>query len=258
MRPERTAIYIPQAWDSRFFGFPVARIDAEELSTTTAIDALARAADDGYRLVYWFGSPHQQLPEDVLSAFTGKLVDQRAVFRRPLFSDRDPVARYRDGLVLATHPVGKASDSLVRLALKAGEWSRFRVDPLFPQNLFESLYAHWIDRCARTEIADAVLVVMPPDALERTRGMVTIAVDGNVGSIGLLAVDESLRGRGWGRALVDCGHEHMQMRGCTSASVTTQLANGSACALYEGAGYALAQTQNIYHFWPSEGGHRVR
>ena len=80
--------------------------------------------------------------------------------------------------------------------------------------------------------------------------MVTVAVEGRAGRIGLIAVDAALRGRGLGGVLLRAAHQFMVRRGCDHALVTTQRDNVPACRLYEQAGYVIDTARNVYHFWP--------
>ncbi len=247
-------ILAPAEWDSRCFGFPVARITAETAPATAVAEALARALRRGYRLVYWAGLPTRNLPGEVLQSFAGNLVDRKVTFRRDLTdADRDGPLRLPPDVVVTAFPRGPASAALVDLAIASGGHSRFRVDARFPPSAFEELYRTWIERSARGEIADAVLVVTPATDANDIGGMVTIAIEGTepqCGRIGLIAVHARLRGRGLGGVLLQAAHQYMARRGCHRALVTTQLDNVSACRSYEHAGYVADTTRNIYHFWP--------
>lgn len=64
-----------------------------------------------------------------------------------------------DGSVSIVPYTAAAPDSeLLSLALNSGEFSRFKLDPLFSAELFEKLYTRWITRSVRKEIAWQVLV----------------------------------------------------------------------------------------------------
>jgi GNAT superfamily N-acetyltransferase len=100
-------------------------------------------------------------------------------------------------------------------------------------------------------LADVVLTAADPGE-EEPLGMVTATAANDSATIGLIAVAEQKRGRGWGRRLMRAAHRWMRDRGAVSATVTTQLANHSACRLYESCGYHLHEVRHWYHFWPTE------
>jgi dTDP-4-amino-4,6-dideoxy-D-galactose acyltransferase len=121
-----------------------------------------------------------------------------------------------------------------------------------PAGAFESLYRTWTARSATGELADTLLVAAPPGREGEPLGLVTIAIDGPAGQIGLIAVRDEARGRGVGSMLVAAAHRRMLARAAWRATVVTQLDNAAACRLYERSGYRLADLRNFYHFWPGE------
>jgi dTDP-4-amino-4,6-dideoxy-D-galactose acyltransferase len=244
-------ILTPLAWDTQSFGFPVARVTSAAARPAEVAKALATAKAQGIRLVYWSSSPQQALPADILARFGGALVDRRATFRRDLVTtEGPPPLAALPGLAARVYTKGPASPALERLALAAGQHSRYRVDPRFPAAAFERLYGTWIERSAQGEIADAVLVLTPVADAADLLGMVTVGVEGPAGRIGLIAVDARARGQGLGRALMSLAHQWFVRRPCPTALVTTQLDNGPACSLYRSAGYQLDTLQHVHHFWP--------
>jgi ribosomal protein S18 acetylase RimI-like enzyme len=245
-RPRLTAL----EWDSQHFQFPVARIEGDAVAPDDLAGLLVQARAAGVRLVYWNGPPEGGLPPELLARFDGALVDRKVTLTRPLDGNPPPPGESpRGACLIRAWPRGLASDSLVRLAVAAGERSRFRVDPRFPPALFESLYVRWIQRSTNGEIADAVLAALEPHSQEPL-GLITVAGKAGVGHIGLLAVDGRARGCGLGSALLAAAHVFMVARGYSSASVVTQGDNEPALRLYDRAGYHIAVQSNVHHFWP--------
>lgn len=246
----------PQDWDTHHFRFPVARIEGDAVAADDLAALLTRARAAGVRLVYWNGPPEVVPPPELLDRFGGALVDRKVTLTRPL----DGAPPKREGSLIRLWPRGPAPDALVRLAVAAGERSRYRVDRHFPPALFESLYVRWAERSTRGEIADGVLVALDP-AGQQPLGLITVAAKSGVGHIGLVAVDGAVRGAGLGSALLAAAHAFMAARGCGAASVVTQGDNGPALRLYDRAGYRPAARTDVYHFWPAgplEEGHDER
>jgi ribosomal protein S18 acetylase RimI-like enzyme len=148
---------------------------------------------------------------------------------------------------IAEHPCGSASNAMKRLAIAAGDYSRFAVDPRFPAEAFQRLYETWIERSARREIAHVVLTALAGQ--DDVLGLVTIATAVEKCCIGLIAVDEAHRGAGVGRALMVAAQQWMQQHGGQVATVVTQADNVPACRLYEHCGYHVVQQDNTFHFW---------
>jgi dTDP-4-amino-4,6-dideoxy-D-galactose acyltransferase len=244
----------PLDWDSRHFGFPVARITAPDLDDGALAKVLRTARRNAAVLVYWATRSERPVSELLLREFSGTQVDRKATFvaEPPLVAPRVPGAE-PPSFRFWEYPRGPASEQLVMLAIGAGVLSRFNVDPRFPRDKFESLYATWIKRSTRGELADVVWVASRIGDDAALVGMVTVSVSGAAGQINLISVLDSARGRGVGRLLMEGAHHWLIGQGATRASVVTQLANQPACRLYKQAGYTLRDVERYYHFWPQDG-----
>jgi dTDP-4-amino-4,6-dideoxy-D-galactose acyltransferase len=239
----------PRLWDSEFFGFPVGEINGRELDEGPLADALVEAQHAGFALVYWQSDAGREVSTRLLERFRGQLVDRRRRYRLSVTGEGVSLASEggSSSHEVAEHAIGPASDELAQLAIAAGEFSRFRVDPRFPPVLFEALYRTWIERSTLHEIADAVLVARSDAGVS---GISTLSTHASCGTIGLISVREDRRGQGVGRALMAASHRWLADRGIREASVATQESNQRACGLYERCGYRVAERSLIYHFWP--------
>lgn len=238
-------------WDSRAFGFPVARLDGPDLGEAGLEAALGAAGRDGYHLVYWTTRPDRAVAPGLLERRGGRLVDTKVTYRRDELDLPGPPAALAPDLIIAEVPPGPASPALRDLGIAAGLYSRFHVDPRFPDRLFRALYETWIERCCRRELAATVLAAVPAAGGDPV-GVVTVAVEGGEGQIGLIAVSEAARGRGVGSALMEAAHDAMRARRARRAAVVTQQSNRAACRLYERHGYRLGDCSHYYHFWTAE------
>lgn len=241
-------------WECGHFGYPVARLDLSGRDDAALANALELARRQGFRLVVWPANGDRHLPQDILNGFGGALVDRKATFSRSLAeasgSHGAPAPSLECSVVPYTSRV--VSAELYELAISAGAYSRFRLDPHFSQQQFEAMYRVWIERSVNREMADAVLVATTDGSgasNERLAGMVTVAESAGVGKIGLIAVSASSRGKGIGSSLLWAAHQWMQERGARQTRVVTQLDNSKACRLYERGGYSLSALEHIHHFW---------
>ena len=200
-------------------------------------------------LVYWAAEPGRMIPQSLLDEFGGLLVDRKATFQanlRPLGTEIRALASCR----ITEHPRSEPSPGVVRLAVAAGGYSRFRLDRRITDHAFQTMYEVWITRSTSGELADSVLVANPPDDAGDPLGLITLSVGGRVGTIGLVAVATEARGQGIGSALIDAAHRSMAQRGASTSIVVTQLENKPACRLYKSFGYRLGKISSFYHFWP--------
>lgn len=239
------AAVTPLVWDSEFFGFRVAKVNLQH----GAVDAAAwRAAiaESACRLCYVF--THDAASDAVAAELGATLVDRRTLLRRAL-----PAQAAAEGHDGTGDDVATAADlpQVRSLALQSAQFSRFRVDPAMPTDAWVRMYERWADNSVSGSLADAVLVAKIDDEVA---GMLTVSARDGEGTIGLFAVDEAARGRGFGTALLARGAAWFTQRGCGSASVVTQGDNLGAQRVYERAGYAIADVTNVYHLWMSSAG----
>lgn len=257
----RPAEIVPLAWDTQQFGFPVARLQAAGLATSEIECLIGSAQAAGIEMLVVTMGAQEELAEETLYRFGGILADDKVTFERRLADDAPlrlaaSTDRYDEQACIGPCELDeyladeRLAAELLGLSLASGQYSRFRVDRRFPRSAFETLYRLWIERSVRRELADVVLVARAADRHSALAGMITVAVAGQVGTIGLVAVAEAARGQGIGTRLIEAAHNEMRRRGAGTARVVTQLVNRPACGLYRRAGYRLAATERIYHFWP--------
>lgn len=231
-------------WDSDFFGISIARIDCDGQATSELKEELHRLRECGCRLVYWFG-PETGSPTDAeLASLGGTVVDRRTLYSQDL-RGRD-LSRGKSDAEVEILEQATITPNLLQLGVAAGRYSRFRIDPRFGEERYQKLYQRWIRACVEGELADAVLVTRDEG---RERGLVTVKCSEGEGSIGLIVVEESARGRRLGTALVGAALDYFASRGCERARVVTQGANHPACRMFEASGFAVETVERVCHFW---------
>ena len=232
-------------WDSKFFGFRVGMIVPEKLNKVRLNRALDDLQRQKVRLVYW--ASDSNCPDSMFAGLSlgGQLVDKKVVF---LLDHRTLQDRSCLRAKQITEFEGRtATQELETLAIQSGELSRFNRDRRISRDRFEELYRTWVRRSVAKEIADAVQVIRSKS--DKVAGMVTVGRQGDRGDIGLVAVDPSCRGKGYGRMLVNAAVDHFCERSLRFSQVVTQSENKPACRLYEAVGYRLESCQNFFHFW---------
>lgn len=233
-------------WDTQFFGFGVGCILPAELNELELSKILQSLRADGYRLIYWRLLSGQQESSCVAKAQGGFLAAEQLTYARELTglaeTQKTYSAQYRCIPYLEETPDAE----MITLAIQAGEYSRFRRDPIFPRASYEKLFTTWITRSVKREIAREVLVIKNSGD---TLGMITLGNCGDRGDIGLVAVAESARGVGVGRALVSAANNYFVQRNYTHSQVVTQRENVAACRLYEACGYHIEKSENVFHYW---------
>lgn len=231
-------------WDSEFFGFAVGRLSGPVTSDQDLARALASGATQGIRLAYGQCRHGDEAAAALCLLQGGRRVDTKHTYALALAGVPAPQPTPEPDRALANDPCDRRR--VRSLAWQSAQYSRFRVDPDMPPRAWRRLYTAWAHNSLNGQFADAVLV-------ERRHGdvvgMVSVSVRQGRGSIGLLAVDTQHRGQGLGQRLLEAARGYCISAACGTLEVVTQGDNLSACGLYERAGYALADAQDVFHFW---------
>lgn len=219
-------------WDSDFFGFRVGRLihKISPLSYSSPDDMLS------YDLVYLFS-------EVPLNGMESNLMDEKVTYE--MAGDIAATTENRNGFIIV--PVNMLSDELEQLAYESGQWSRFFIDQRIQTEKAKELYRLWITNSLNGSIADLVLGCYDTQGI--ILGFITLKHLNDYISIGLIAVDSAIRGKGIGRLLVNSAKKMAAERGVTKIEVVTQKKNEQACAFYEKAGFSVKKVEYIYHIW---------
>ncbi|MEP7165234.1 MAG: GNAT family N-acetyltransferase [Ferruginibacter sp.] len=229
-------------WDSSFFGYPVAKVIAKKISADDLERIMNEAGNKGIRLLYLFTDPADEISLLAAKAGNAMLVDQKITFHIKI--DASVVTAVDSHIEQFTSPYPSAQ--LVNLSIQSGSHSRYKIDRGFKNNEFEKLYLAWIENSVNKKIADHTFVYME-DGLEL--GFVTLKIRDTHGQIGLIAVDETSRGKSIGKKLVSAVISLLHEKKITDLEVATQIDNADACNFYKKVGFSGIKTENIYHIW---------
>ena len=229
------------SWDSTFFK---KRIGQARILSADSLDALARQLPEEQRFdCVYLRAPGKALADGLQRRLpeAGQPYEKRIYERKLLSGPSEPVPDW-----VVPLPDNRPREALYELALASGHASRFTLDPRFHDSA-PAYFRAWIDNSLCGDRADHLWVAQKGG---RTSGLVTLKLSG-VAEIGLLAVGEDFRGQGLGGALLaaaeTCAHEHGHHR----LLISTQGENKSGVSFYEKAGYTIAETEYIFHYWLS-------
>jgi dTDP-4-amino-4,6-dideoxy-D-galactose acyltransferase len=230
-------------WDTEFFGVKTGRLLPVNIDQATLANALADARKEGYGLLYWFAKTNVS-NHAAATTNGGFLADSKRTYVHALENLRpmDLTVNW----FIESYREPEPDVELIRLALAAGEHSRFLRDPRFGRDAFERLYREWIRKSVRRELAEEVLFV---EDFGQKRAMLTLGLRMGRPDIGLVATAADYRGRGMAGDLVRASLVWAINRHYREAQVLTQAQNTGACRFYEALGYTVEKEENVYHFW---------
>ena len=167
-----------------------------------------------------------------------RLMDIRIELRRPATADAvDGVRPAREGDREALRYIARSSHRI----------TRFYADPGFPDARCDALYETWIAQ-SLDGWAEQVLVAEVDGA---PAGYVSCHLDeaAQLGSIGLIAVDERRRGGGIGVLLARAAVGWCTSHGAQTMSVVTQARNTQALRTFERVGFVVHGVGVWFHKW---------
>ncbi len=225
-------------FDSRLFGYKVARLKTTENITNT----LQELKKNGFRLAYAFVDPSDKEANRQAKKNHGILVDQKITY-----GVKNNLPENEGTPEVFLYQKKKATIELLSLALQSGVYSRFFVDTHFTHGEYKKMYTMWLKKSLNRDIAFGTVVHL--DAEKKVRGFMTLAAKDGQGSIGLLAVDSEYRRQSIGKKLLCEAFRQFDQKKLNVVTVTTQKVNKEACSFYEKFGFRLLKAQYVYHFW---------
>jgi len=223
-------------WDSDFFGLRIGRVDLQTQADAAELEKRHEELKQQYDLLYVFDAYAVGF-----EAKGSRLVDEKILYSKPC----EPRKQYSD---ISFFRGQAPSDDLYRLALVSGGYSRFKLDERLPDGSYERLYNRWIENACPVEGTNKqILTFLNADGV--VKGMITIDYQGELGHIGLVAVDNDVQHQGIGGKIMSTLDGYLFEQGVKTLEVPTQKANFDACRWYEKNGFAVQSKTPVYHWW---------
>ena len=233
----------PLAWDSTFWGFPVAKLNDSRLTRESLRGALDWAAREKTRCLYFAADASDGETLRLASEGGFRFVNVRLDMEKHLaggFEGESTALGIR---------ISRAADlvAIKDIARYSHGNTRFFKDISFDRTRAAELYAKWIERDAREHV---VLVFTMSDNAKTIVGYVTCQIEApGTGRIGLIAVAREVRGKGLGCELVKAALRWFGDRSIMTVCAATQACNVPALRLYESAGFKARESRVWLHWW---------
>jgi dTDP-4-amino-4,6-dideoxy-D-galactose acyltransferase len=231
---------LPLNWDTNFFGYEVAQVIFDQFGDNFLENLLRDIKFKNIRLTYFFASPLDLKLNEHIEKIGGILVDQKTVYAKTTH------AHVAFSNHITEYGEVTPSERLVELGLQAGIFSRFNTDKNFNNHEFERLYKEWLVNSVNKKIAFKTLISLSGSEIT---GLTTMGKKDNYADIGLVAVDQSYRGKGIGTDLIKFADNIAFELKFETIKVVTQLQNRGACRLYEKCNFKIDRITNVYHYW---------
>jgi len=222
-------------WDSLFFNKKIGEIEFEDINQSSS-------SLNEFDLIY---SKQQEEAIFVIDDFEHTYTETKVIFSKNIENSKNPV----NSAIASALNTDINIDHIYKLAFESGKFSRFKLDDKFSQDEFEKLYKIWIDNSLAKKIADDVLIYKERDTV---LGFITYKISDNYATIGLLATDPKMQGKGIGTILLKAAEERLTNAMINELRIPTQLQNKSACSFYTKLGYTIKEKIIIKHYWKND------
>jgi dTDP-4-amino-4,6-dideoxy-D-galactose acyltransferase len=230
-------------WDSQFFGLRIGRLNPKRITSQLLSAALEWVQAQAIDCLYFLAAAEDPQTIALAEAAGFRLKDIRITLEHSLRAVAPPVADASEQIRAARPEDIPALRSIARVSHRIG---RFYGDPRFPECRCEELYETWIEKSC-CGYADVVLVA---EQNGQPLGYVSCHLSPERrGSIGLIAVDSKVRGRGIGERLVQASLRHFREKGMDRAAVVTQGSNIASQRLYQASRFRTQSVELWYHLW---------
>lgn len=232
-------------WDSRFFGYGVARITVPRIDALSLEKILKRLAAKNITLVYWPSDPGDDKSQEAARKLGGLLVDEKTTFFADL-TELD-LSRFQRHPGIYTYTDQDPTPEMDELAIECGKYSRFHTDKNISEEKFKELYKLWLRR-SLARITASQFWVCPNESGEII-GMISMKIIGDIVDGDLGAVKKSERGKGIGVGLFLATMDWTLKSGYRNMQLITQGRNKVSTTLYKKFGFKISKIENFYHFW---------
>jgi len=231
-------------WDSKFWGFPVGMFEGALLREGDAENVLDWCQANKIRCLYFAADGSDA--ETLQRAYRG---EYQFVDVRVDLECNDPKFITASCPNLPVRPVAQTDlQTLKAIARSAHNDTRFFKDLNFDRSKCPRLYERWIER----DFESGQVLGFFPSNRVKVGGYVTYSKENDeIVRIGLIAIEESLRGRGGGHMLLNAAIKAAAQLGAKKIRVTAQGTNVIAMKLYEKAGFSVCDVKIWFHRWLS-------
>ena len=237
-------------WDTAFWGFPIARVQASTITEDQMRDIDAWCNRNKIRCLYFLARMDDSDTIYLAERYAFHLTDIRNDFRYVVEQTAPRPGTTKNNGVCVRHFRSEDAKALRTTARESYHDTRFYFDRHFPRQQCDLLYETWIQR-SWEGYADAVLV-----AVENSEaiGFVTCHVDRSIGTnptgrIGLVGVTARARGHGVGQLLTSAAVGWFVEQRVQEIFVATQVRNIPAQRLYQRCGFITYSAHLWYHKW---------
>lgn len=241
---ELVRVYEKSSWDTDFFGVNIAIFYPLRINESLVKYVFKKCEEDRIKCLYYLSDCHDPESVRIAEKYGFHFVDVRLTFYIDLRKTKPKKVISKDIKIIESRD--KDIVPLAEIAQDSYPLSRYYFDFHFSTSLCSKFYTTWIIKSCHGFVSKVFVAEMD----NKTVGFITCDLFGlDRGRIFLVGVDESVRGKGAGKMLVNHALRWFESKGVIFVEVVTQGRNYRAQNLYQKCGFCTLKTELWYHKW---------
>lgn len=236
-------------WDSDFFKKTVAKINITSTHDINIEELVEYCKQQLYQLLYVFADSTNVIVADKAKVYLGAPINQKIILHVNNLTPINIAAQANENLQIAkakqTTLPADFYNQILELTLKAGAYSRFKLDEKIDAVFFEEMYRIWVNSLVYGENYRIIVAKEKGDPINEIKGFLGYKIMDTGYQIDFMSVKEDYKSQGLGKALVKKMAEEI---GGTNYVVTEiHKDNTGIFRFFSSLGFTIKQSLDIYH-----------
>jgi len=238
-------------WDTDFFKKPVAKIEINQNEEVDIIPIIDFCKEQDFKLLYFFVNSSNVIVTNKLLELLGSPINKKLIFISTAVNTQNCNTISGDGITIAEAKKEYGADfqiQLLKLAIKAGSFSRFKLDKKIGEQEFTEMYRLWIFGLVNDYENNRIIIASTVRKNKNAViGFLAYKFMEESWKIEFISVDEKWQHKGIGGALVKKMMEMASEKSINYITVETQEENIKASNFYSSCGFSVKESVSIYH-----------
>jgi len=238
-------------WDTAFFKRPVVKVSIDAVEQVEMEQVLENCKSKGYKFLYFFVDAINTAMVAELTHRLGEPINEKLIF---VITDLDPgkINAHLDAALtvvnagqLKTDPLFR--EQLLQLTIKAGAFSRFKIDAALDDSYFKELYTTWTTAMLNDSDYRIIVAKHKDEKTAGITGFLSYKIINEGYRIEFMSINEAYQKKGIGKALLKKMMEEVYGNGPGYVTTEIHRANDSAYHFFLSNRFSLTEAVNIYH-----------
>jgi ribosomal protein S18 acetylase RimI-like enzyme len=236
-------------WDTDFFKKVVAKININKDEDVDIAELIKYCIKQLYQLLYVFVDSDNIIAANKIKAYLGVPINQKIILHVNNLTAINITAQSNENLqitnVKQTTLHTDFYNQILDLTLKAGAYSRFKLDEKIDTVFFEEMYRIWVTSLVYSENYRVIVAKKKDDSTNAIIGFLGYKIMDTGYQIDFMSIKEDYKSQGLGKALVKKMAE--EIGGHNYIVTEIHKDNIGIFKFFSSLGFTIKQSLDIYH-----------